>query len=54
MGTGSGTSSATQGPGGDMATDNLTKLQARLQDVATATSIYEKSYIYPSSNTLVW
>ncbi|XP_021279048.1 ERAD-associated E3 ubiquitin-protein ligase HRD1B-like [Herrania umbratica] len=51
---GSSTSSATQGPGGDMATDNLTQHQARLQAAAAAASIYEKSYVYPSANTLVW
>ncbi|XWS71354.1 hypothetical protein CRYUN_Cryun03dG0131500 [Craigia yunnanensis] len=50
---GSSTSSATQGPG-NMATDNLTQHQARLQAAAAAASIYEKSYVYPSSNTLVW
>ncbi|XVF19543.1 hypothetical protein REPUB_Repub11eG0120600 [Reevesia pubescens] len=51
---GSSTSSATQGSGGDMATDNLTQHQARLQAAAAAASIYEKSYVYPSANTLVW
>ncbi|XVE79107.1 hypothetical protein DITRI_Ditri14bG0031500 [Diplodiscus trichospermus] len=53
---GSGTSSATQTPGGDLATDNLTHHQARLQAAAAAAaaSIYEKSYVYPLANTLVW
>ncbi|XP_022756069.1 ERAD-associated E3 ubiquitin-protein ligase HRD1B-like [Durio zibethinus] len=51
---GSSSSSATQGPGGGMATDNLTQHQTRLQAAATAASIYEKSYVYPSSSTLVW
>ncbi|KAH1090737.1 hypothetical protein J1N35_017994 [Gossypium stocksii] len=51
---GSSTSSATQGPGVEMATDNLTPHQARLQAAAAAASIYEKSYVYPSANTLVW
>ncbi|XVF47080.1 hypothetical protein PTKIN_Ptkin03bG0080000 [Pterospermum kingtungense] len=51
---GSSTSSASQGPVGNMATDNLTQHQARLQAAAAAASIYEKSYVYPSSNTLVW
>ncbi|TYI10203.1 hypothetical protein ES332_A09G126800v1 [Gossypium tomentosum] len=51
---GSSTSSATQGPGVEMATDDLTPHQARLQDAAAAASIYEKSYVYPSANTLVW
>ncbi|KAE8672046.1 ERAD-associated E3 ubiquitin-protein ligase HRD1 [Hibiscus syriacus] len=53
--TGSGTNSARQGSGGgDMATDNLTRHQVRLQAAATAASIYERSYVYPSANTLVW
>ncbi|XVF05007.1 hypothetical protein REPUB_Repub05bG0134000 [Reevesia pubescens] len=51
---GSSTSSATQGPAGGMATDNLNQHQARLQAAAAAASIYEKSYVYPSANTLVW
>ncbi|TYH53789.1 hypothetical protein ES332_D09G125300v1 [Gossypium tomentosum] len=51
---GSSTSSATQGPGVGMATDNLTPHQARLQAAAAAASIYEKSYVYPSANALVW
>ncbi|MBA0713054.1 hypothetical protein Golax_012110 [Gossypium laxum] len=51
---GSSSSSATQGPGVEMATDNLTPHQARLQAAAAAASIYEKSYVYPSANTLVW
>ncbi|GMJ00849.1 homolog of yeast Hrd1 [Hibiscus trionum] len=54
QGQGSGTSSARQGSGGDMATDNLTQHQARLQAAASAASIYERSYVYPSANTLVW
>ncbi|TYG53681.1 hypothetical protein ES288_D09G129000v1 [Gossypium darwinii] len=54
VGTGSSTSSATQGPGVRMATDNLTPHQARLQAAAAAASIYEKSYVYPSANALVW
>ncbi|PPD91332.1 hypothetical protein GOBAR_DD11732 [Gossypium barbadense] len=54
VGTGSSTSSATQGPGVGMATDNLTPHQARLQAAAAAASIYEKSYVYPSANALVW
>ncbi|XVE59741.1 hypothetical protein DITRI_Ditri05aG0070600 [Diplodiscus trichospermus] len=51
---GSSSNSAAQGPGGNMATDNLTQHQARLQAAAAAASIYEKSYVYPSSNSLVW
>ncbi|XWS39551.1 hypothetical protein CRYUN_Cryun18bG0065200 [Craigia yunnanensis] len=51
---GSGTSSATQGPGGDMASDNLIKHEARHKASGCcrcSINIYEKSYIYPSSNT---
>ncbi|KAE8692972.1 ERAD-associated E3 ubiquitin-protein ligase HRD1A [Hibiscus syriacus] len=51
---GSSTSSATQGTGVDVATDNLTRHQARLQAAAAAASIYEKSYVYPSANAMVW
>ncbi|KAK8695539.1 hypothetical protein V6N13_000692 [Hibiscus sabdariffa] len=51
---GSSTNSATQGPGVEVATDNLSRHQARLQAAAAAASIYEKSYVYPSANTLVW
>ncbi|XP_022729986.1 ERAD-associated E3 ubiquitin-protein ligase HRD1B-like isoform X2 [Durio zibethinus] len=43
VGTGARTNSPTQGPGGDMATENLTRHQARLQAAASAASIYEKS-----------
>ncbi|KAE8683664.1 ERAD-associated E3 ubiquitin-protein ligase HRD1A [Hibiscus syriacus] len=51
---GSSTSSATQSTGVDAATDNLTRHQARLQAAAAAASIYEKSYVYPCANTMVW
>ncbi|KAE8676433.1 ERAD-associated E3 ubiquitin-protein ligase HRD1B [Hibiscus syriacus] len=51
---GSGTSSARQGSAGDMAADNLTQHQARLQAAASAASIYQRSCVYPSANTLVW
>ncbi|KAE8697051.1 ERAD-associated E3 ubiquitin-protein ligase HRD1B [Hibiscus syriacus] len=54
QGQGSGTSSARQGSGGDMAGGNLTQHQVRLQAAASAASIYQRSYVYPSANTLVW
>ncbi|KAL0408725.1 UNVERIFIED_CONTAM: ERAD-associated E3 ubiquitin-protein ligase HRD1A [Sesamum radiatum] len=34
--------------------DNVSHHQARLQAAATAASIYEKSFVYPSPNTLFW
>uniref|UniRef100_A0A5B6ZIZ6 RING-type E3 ubiquitin transferase n=1 Tax=Davidia involucrata TaxID=16924 RepID=A0A5B6ZIZ6_DAVIN len=48
---GTGTTSAT---GSGVASDNVSQHQARLQAAAAAASIYEKSYVYPSPNTLVW
>ncbi|KAG2700883.1 hypothetical protein I3843_06G018200 [Carya illinoinensis] len=51
QGTGTGSTSA-QGSG--VAGDNLSQHQTRLQAAAAAASIYEKSYVYPSANTLVW
>ncbi|PON62432.1 E3 ubiquitin-protein ligase synoviolin/Hrd [Trema orientale] len=53
QGTGISGSSA-QGSAGGVAGDNLSHHQARLQAAAAAASIYEKSYVYPSANTLVW
>ncbi|KAL0447016.1 UNVERIFIED_CONTAM: ERAD-associated E3 ubiquitin-protein ligase HRD1A [Sesamum latifolium] len=48
-----GTSS--QGSVGDrVEIDNVSHHQARLQAAATAASIYEKSFVYPSPNTLLW
>ncbi|KAK9272194.1 hypothetical protein L1049_002565 [Liquidambar formosana] len=48
-------STSTQGSvGGGVADSNLTQHQARLQAAAAAASIYERSYVYPSPNTLVW
>lgn len=49
------TSTSVQGSvGDDVADGSLSPHQARLQAAAAAASIYEKSYVYPSSNTLVW
>ncbi|KAK6116438.1 hypothetical protein DH2020_049900 [Rehmannia glutinosa] len=48
-----GTSS--QGTVGDRAgNDNVSPHQARLQAAASAASIYEKSFVYPSPNTILW
>ncbi|GAU18926.1 hypothetical protein TSUD_229160 [Trifolium subterraneum] len=45
-----GTGSTGQtGPGSGVATDSLSRHQARLQAAAAAASIYEKSYVYPSA-----
>lgn len=48
-----GTSSQGSGSGGG-ANDNFSHHKARLQAAAAAASIYEKSFVYPSPNTLVW
>ncbi|GAB4826413.1 ERAD-associated E3 ubiquitin-protein ligase hrd1a [Ancistrocladus abbreviatus] len=51
----SSASTSTQGSAsGVAADDNLSGSQARLQAAAAAASIYEKSFVYPSANTLVW
>ncbi|PIN07759.1 E3 ubiquitin ligase [Handroanthus impetiginosus] len=48
-----GTSS--QGSGADgMANVNVSQHQARLQAAASAASLYEKSFVYPSPNALTW
>ncbi|XP_041014792.1 ERAD-associated E3 ubiquitin-protein ligase HRD1B-like [Juglans microcarpa x Juglans regia] len=54
QGTGTGSTSAQGSIGSGVAGDNLSQHQARLQAAAAAASIYEKSYVYPSANTLVW
>ncbi|KAI3452882.1 hypothetical protein Pfo_009545 [Paulownia fortunei] len=46
---------SSQGSVGDsVANDNVSQHQARLQAAASAASIYEKSFVYPSPNTLLW
>lgn len=53
----SGTASAntaSQGSANGAVNNNLTQHQARLQAAAFAASVYGKSYVYPSPNTLVW
>lgn len=47
-------STSTQGPGGNVAEDSVSQHQARLQAAAMAASIYEKSYVYPYANTILW
>ncbi|OAY44580.1 ERAD-associated E3 ubiquitin-protein ligase HRD1B [Manihot esculenta] len=53
-----GTGSTTTGPQGSVSSvpdDNLGEHQARLQEAAAAAAaVYEKSFVYPSANTLVW
>ncbi|KAJ7949860.1 E3 ubiquitin ligase [Quillaja saponaria] len=44
----------TEASGGGTTSDSLSRHQARLQAAAAAASIYEKSYVYPSANSLVW
>ncbi|KAA8540138.1 hypothetical protein F0562_026830 [Nyssa sinensis] len=54
QGTGTTNASSHTSTGSGMANDNMSQHQARLQAAAAAASIYEKSYVYPSANTLVW
>ncbi|KAJ9185569.1 hypothetical protein P3X46_005187 [Hevea brasiliensis] len=53
QGTGT-TSTGLQGSVGSMPDDNLSQHQTRLQAAAAAATVYEKSFVYPSANTLVW
>ncbi|KAF2306655.1 hypothetical protein GH714_020140 [Hevea brasiliensis] len=53
QGTGT-TSTGLQGSVGSMPDDNLSQHQTRLQAAAAAAAVYEKSFVYPSANTLVW
>ncbi|KAF8008831.1 hypothetical protein BT93_K2472 [Corymbia citriodora subsp. variegata] len=49
------TSTASQGSSdAGLAGNNLSGHQARMQAAAAAASIYEKSFVYPSTNTLAW
>ncbi|XP_075495494.1 ERAD-associated E3 ubiquitin-protein ligase HRD1B-like isoform X1 [Primulina tabacum] len=50
----SGTSSQASSAGVGVANDNVSQHQSRLQAAAAAASIYEKSFVYPSPNTLMW
>ncbi|KAH6822437.1 RING/U-box superfamily protein [Perilla frutescens var. hirtella] len=40
--------------GGGVANGSISQNQARLQAAASAASIYEKSFVYPSPSTLAW
>ncbi|KAE9451751.1 hypothetical protein C3L33_16294, partial [Rhododendron williamsianum] len=40
--------------GDGVANDSISQHQARLKAAAAAASIYERSFVYPSANTLVW
>ncbi|XP_030529835.1 ERAD-associated E3 ubiquitin-protein ligase HRD1B-like [Rhodamnia argentea] len=49
------TSTSSQGSSDvGLAGNNLSGHQARIQAAAAAASIYEKSFVYPSTNALVW
>ncbi|XP_054792689.1 ERAD-associated E3 ubiquitin-protein ligase HRD1B-like [Prosopis cineraria] len=49
QGTGTNTGNSSQAEGGSgVATDNLSRHQARLQAAAAAAAMYEKSFVYPS------
>lgn len=54
QGTGMGSTTSQGSAGSGLAGENLSQHQARLRAAAAAASIYEKSYVYPSANTLVW
>ncbi|KAM0940022.1 putative transcription factor C2H2 family [Dioscorea sansibarensis] len=47
-------STSTQGSAGDATTENTSQHQARLRAAAMAASLYEKSFVYPPRNTLLW
>ncbi|GMY06398.1 ERAD-associated E3 ubiquitin-protein ligase HRD1B-like [Fagus crenata] len=49
-----GSTSSQGSVGSGLAGENLSQHQARLRAAAAAASISEKSYVYPSTNTLVW
>lgn len=40
--------------GANLQGHTLTGHQARIQAAAAAASVYEKSFVYPSANTLAW
>uniref|UniRef100_A0A2C9VBP1 RING-type E3 ubiquitin transferase n=1 Tax=Manihot esculenta TaxID=3983 RepID=A0A2C9VBP1_MANES len=53
QGTGT-TSTGLHGSVGSMPNNHLSQHQARLQAAAAAAAVYEKSFVYPSANTLAW
>lgn len=55
LGAGTGISgSSPQGSANSVAGENVSHHQARLQAAAAAAAIYERSYVYPSANAVVW
>ncbi|KAB1205531.1 E3 ubiquitin-protein ligase synoviolin [Morella rubra] len=54
QGTGTASTSAQGSDGSSTSVGHLSQHQKRLQAAAAAASIYERSYVYPSANTLVW
>ncbi|KAM7272520.1 hypothetical protein ACFE04_027183 [Oxalis oulophora] len=53
QGTGTG-NSAGQGSAADVANNNINRHQTRVQAAAAAAAVYEKSFVYPYANRLVW
>ncbi|KAI8540578.1 hypothetical protein RHMOL_Rhmol09G0274200 [Rhododendron molle] len=51
---GTGAVSTPSQPAAGVANDSVSQHQARLKAAAAAASIYERSFVYPSANTLVW
>ncbi|GFY81815.1 RING/U-box superfamily protein [Actinidia rufa] len=54
QGTSTASSHSQSSAGDGVANDTVSQHQARLKAAATAASIYERSFVYPSANTLVW
>ncbi|XP_057507332.1 ERAD-associated E3 ubiquitin-protein ligase HRD1B-like [Actinidia eriantha] len=54
QGTSTASSHSQSSAGDGVANDTVSQHQARLKAAATAASIYERSFVYPSAKTLVW
>ncbi|KAG5533979.1 hypothetical protein RHGRI_027987 [Rhododendron griersonianum] len=54
QGTGAVSTPSQRATGDGVANDSISQHQARLKAAAAAASIYERSFVYPSANTLVW
>ncbi|CAL5408073.1 unnamed protein product [Camellia sinensis] len=54
QGTGTASTPSQNPTGDDVANNTISQHQTRLQVAAAAASIYERSFVYPSANTLVW
>ncbi|GFY83368.1 RING/U-box superfamily protein [Actinidia rufa] len=54
QGTGTASSHSQSSAGDGVTNDTVSQHQARLKAAATAASIYERSFVYPSANTLGW